>query len=65
MNVADFDQSGLFGDKEDVTFEEEEIALNRLEVGLETRVSVSARRCLGYIVKLIQSRHTFGSFQTQ
>ena len=47
MDVANFDQSRLFGDEEDITFKEEEIALNGFEMGFETRVSVSARRGLG------------------
>jgi len=46
VDVADLDQSGLFGDEEDITFEEEEIALDGFEVGFETRVSVSARKKL-------------------
>jgi hypothetical protein len=47
MDVANLDQSRLFGDEEDITFKEEEIALNGFEISFETWVSVSARRCLG------------------
>jgi hypothetical protein len=36
----------LFGDEENITFKEEEIALNGFEIGFETWVSVSARGCL-------------------
>jgi hypothetical protein len=46
MDVANLNQSRLFGD-EDITFKEEEITLNGFEIGFETWVSVSARRCLG------------------
>ena len=46
MDVANFDQGGLFGDEEDVTFEEEEAALNGFEVSFEAWVSVSSRGSL-------------------
>ena len=47
MDVANLDQSRLFGDEEDITFKEEEVALNGFEIGLETWMSISARRGLG------------------
>ena len=47
MDVANLDQSRLFGDEEDITFKEEEIALNGFEIGFETWMSVSAGRDLG------------------
>ena len=36
VDVADFDQSGLLQDKEDIAFEKEEIALNDCDVGFQT-----------------------------
>jgi hypothetical protein len=44
----------LFGDEEDVTFEEEEVALNGFEVSFETWVSVSARGSLECHFQLIE-----------
>jgi hypothetical protein len=61
VDVGDFDQSGLFRNKEDITFEEEEIALNGFEVGFKTWVSISAREGSDYIFQLNQSGQTFGS----
>ena len=62
VDVANLDQSGLFGDKEDVTLKKEEIALNGFEVGFETWVSVSARRGLDYVFRPGNREQTFGSF---
>ena len=65
MDVADLDQSGLFGDKEDITFEKEEIALNGFEVGFESWASVSVRRGYLYIFLPEERGQTFGSFLNQ
>ena len=53
MDVANFDKSGEFGDEEDITFKEEEIALNSFEISFVTWVSVSARRVLGFHLLII------------
>jgi hypothetical protein len=50
VDVANFDQGRYFGDEEDVTFKEEEIALNGFEIGFETWMAVSARRGLGLLL---------------
>jgi hypothetical protein len=42
VDVGEFNERGLLGDEEDVFFEHEEVALDRLEVGFDTRVAVTA-----------------------
>lgn len=62
MNVTDLDQRRLFGDEEDVTFEEEEVTLNGFEVSLETWMSVSAKeRRLSLPLWTNEPGKTFGS----
>jgi hypothetical protein len=66
VDVANLDQSGLFGDKEDITFEEEEIALSGFEIGFETWVSFSATRCLVlHLLNKNEDGQTFESFLNQ
>jgi hypothetical protein len=47
MNIGDFDESRGFGDKEDVFFEEEEVALDGFEVGFETWIAFLALEATG------------------
>ena len=66
VDVANLDQSRLFGDEEDITFKEEEIALNGFEIGFETWVAVSARKFSGlHLLTKSEVGQTFGSFLNQ
>jgi hypothetical protein len=38
VDIANIDQSRLFGDEEDIMFKEEETALSGFEIGFETWV---------------------------
>ena len=40
MDVGELDERRLLRDKEDVLFEQEEVALNGFEVSLDTRVAI-------------------------
>lgn len=42
VDVGEFDEDGLFGDEKDGFFEEEEVALDGLEVGFEAWVTRAA-----------------------
>lgn len=43
MNVRELDEARLLGDKEDVLFKQEEVALDGLEVSFDTGVAIPTR----------------------
>ena len=45
VNIRELDKRRLFGDEEDVFLEHEEVTLDRLEVGFDTWVAITAVRC--------------------
>ena len=49
MDVGELDERRLLGDKEDVFFEQEEVALNGFEVSLDTWVAIPTRQLIGLL----------------
>jgi hypothetical protein len=43
MDVGELDERRLLGDKKDVLFEQEEVALDGFEVSFDTRVAIPTR----------------------
>ena len=52
MDIANLNQSRLFGGREDVMFKEEEIALSGFEIGFETWVPSRLEEAWAYIFYL-------------
>ena len=51
LDVRELDQRRLFGDEEDVFFEQEEVSLDGFQVGFDACVAVAAVRCVKLAVK--------------
>ena len=65
MDVGNFDEKRCFRDEENELLQDEEVALNGLETGLDTGVPIAATMEVRFGARGNDGIRTFGNFQRQ